>query len=58
MGVILGSSALPGQWTTPLQDTLYTAVSQFREQRISDLAQRTAKIAAQVLSPVPGMAAT
>jgi ADP-ribosylglycohydrolase/transcriptional regulator with XRE-family HTH domain len=56
MGVLLGSRALPEQWTAPLQDTLYTAVSQFREQRISDLAQRTAKIASEVLSSTPMIA--
>ena len=39
LGVILGGAALPEQWTAPLEDTLFTAVSQFREQRISDLAR-------------------
>jgi len=50
LGVMLGAAALPERWTAPLQDTLYTAVSQFRELRISDLAQRTTTIAANVLT--------
>ena len=50
LGVILGGEALPDAWTAPLEDTLYTAVSQFHELRISDLARRTALIAAQVLN--------
>ena len=49
LGVILGGVAIPEQWAAPLQDTLYTAVSQYRELRISDLARRTAKIAENVL---------
>ena len=50
LGVILGGAAIPERWAAPLQDTLYTAVSQFREQSISDLALRTAKIAESVLN--------
>ncbi len=50
LGVILGANAIPSQWTAPLEDTLYTAVSQFREQRISDLARRTALIAERILT--------
>jgi ADP-ribosylglycohydrolase/transcriptional regulator with XRE-family HTH domain len=50
LGVILGEAALPNHWTAPLQDTLYTAVSQFRDLRISDLARRTARIAEYVLT--------
>jgi ADP-ribosylglycohydrolase len=50
LGVMLGGTAVPEHWSAPLQDTLYTAVSQFRELRISDLARRTAGIAASVLT--------
>lgn len=50
LGVILGASAIPEHWTAPLQDTLFTTVSQYRELRISDLASRTAKIAERVLN--------
>lgn len=50
LGVILGAAALPSHWTDPLQDTLYTAVSQFRELRISDLARRTTRMASLVLN--------
>jgi ADP-ribosylglycohydrolase/transcriptional regulator with XRE-family HTH domain len=50
LGVILGGAALPERWTGPLEDTLATAVSQFRELSISDLAHRTARIAANVLT--------
>jgi ADP-ribosylglycohydrolase len=50
LGVILGEAGIPEQWTVPLEDTLYTAVSQFRELCISELAQRTAQIAERVLT--------
>jgi ADP-ribosylglycohydrolase len=50
LGVLLGAAGLSIQWTAPLQDTLYTSVSQYRELSISDLARRTAKIAADVLT--------
>jgi ADP-ribosylglycohydrolase/transcriptional regulator with XRE-family HTH domain len=53
LGVILGANAIPERWTAPLEDTLYTAVSQFHELRISDLAERTARIAAKVLNRTP-----
>ena len=55
LGVILGAAALPEKWTAPLEDTLNTAVSQFRELRISDLARRTARIAANVLTKNPSI---
>jgi len=50
LGVILGAENLPERWTTPLDDTLYTSVSQFHELKISDLARRTARIAESVLT--------
>lgn len=55
IGVVLGSAALPEQWTAPLEDTLFTAVSQFHRLRISDLAQRTSRIAESVLNQPPAM---
>lgn len=50
LGVLLGASAIPEFWSEPLEDTLYTAVSQFSKLRITDLARRTAKIAETVLT--------
>jgi ADP-ribosylglycohydrolase/transcriptional regulator with XRE-family HTH domain len=50
LGVMLGAGTLPEHWTAPLEDTLYTAVSQYRELSISDLARRTAGIATSVLT--------
>ena len=50
LGIILGGEAIPERWAVPLQDTLYTTVSQYRELRISELALRTAKIAENVLN--------
>lgn len=50
LGVIIGGAQIPPHWTEPLEDTLYSAVSQLHTNRISDLAQRTARIAAQVLN--------
>lgn len=54
MGVILGGSALPRKWTDPLEDTLYTTISQFHKLQISDLAHRTAQIAERVLTQNAG----
>jgi len=50
LGVLLGAEALPEQWTAPLEDTLRTAVSQFHQASIADLAQRTTAIAENVLT--------
>ncbi len=55
LGVILGAGAIPTNWTAPLQDTLYTAVSQFHKQKISDLARRTTFIAENVLTQISSM---
>jgi ADP-ribosylglycohydrolase len=49
-GIINGAQRIDQKWTVPLQDTLYTTISQWRERRISALARRTAKIASNVLT--------
>jgi hypothetical protein len=50
LGVLLGASAVPETWSAPLEDTLYTAVSEFSKVSIADLAHRTTRIAANVLT--------
>jgi ADP-ribosylglycohydrolase len=50
LGVLFGGSSIPEYWSAPLEDTLYTAVSQFGKLSISDLARRTAKVAENVLT--------
>jgi ADP-ribosylglycohydrolase len=50
LGILSGAQALPDKWTRPLNDTLHSAVSQFGEMRISELAQRMAAIAGNYLS--------
>jgi len=50
LGVILGAAEIPENWSLPLEDTLYTAVSRFSKLRISDLARRTTTIAEEVLN--------
>lgn len=49
MGLIYTQSRIPGHWTEPLHDTLHTALAQFPETRISELAARTARIAENTL---------
>jgi len=41
VGMILGASALPEKWTTPLADTIKSGVDGFGLVRISELAERT-----------------
>lgn len=50
MGVMHGNQNIPKKWTAPLQDTVCTTISRWRERRISSLARRTAKIAEETLS--------
>lgn len=50
MGMILSSSRLPSQWIEPLEDTLYISLAHFSSMRISDLAQRTARLAEKTLT--------
>ncbi|RPI26355.1 MAG: ADP-ribosylglycohydrolase family protein, partial [Chloroflexota bacterium] len=53
MGIITGARALPAKWTDPLQDTLYSDLARFSENRISDLAHRTVRLAQEFLSLQP-----
>ena len=45
MGTIYTQPRIPAHWAEPLQNTLQTAIAQFSETSISDLAKRTARIA-------------
>lgn len=49
-GAAFGAKALPAKWSEPLQDTLYSAVFGFAQNRISDLAKRSLKQATKVLT--------
>ncbi len=49
LGLIYTSRRLPAQWIEPLHDTLSSAVAQFPETRLSELARRTAKLAQNTL---------
>lgn len=49
-GTVLGVKAVPEKWTAPLNDTIYSAINEVSQARISDLAQRTLTIAARVLN--------
>lgn len=44
-GVLTGAEAIPDQWTGPLQDTVRSAVFGFDGMRISELAERTVRLA-------------
>ncbi|MFJ1809221.1 MULTISPECIES: ADP-ribosylglycohydrolase family protein [unclassified Streptomyces] len=43
-GVLTGASAIPPQWTEPLEDTVRSAVFGFDGARISELARRTTRL--------------
>lgn len=45
MGGLLGASQLPREWVEPLNDTLNSILVGFQENKISDLAKRTFKLA-------------
>lgn len=45
-GVLGGATAIPPQWTVPLEDTVHSAVFGFDGVRISELAERTVRLAA------------
>jgi len=47
MGAILGANGLPSKWIGPLNNRLLSIVLDFTDCRISELAQRTMKIAGQ-----------
>lgn len=44
-GIISGAAALPSHWTAPLHDTARSAIRGFDPSRISDLADRTVRLA-------------
>lgn len=44
-GVLAGAAAIPAQWTRPLEDTVRSAVFGFDGVRISELAERTLRLA-------------
>jgi ADP-ribosylglycohydrolase len=44
-GILTGAAKIPPNWTDPLQDTLRSALFGFDGSRISDLADRTIKVA-------------
>ncbi|MGW2963734.1 ADP-ribosylglycohydrolase family protein [Streptomyces sp. NPDC001220] len=44
-GVLTGAAAIPDQWKVPLEDTVRSAVFGFDGARISDLAERTVRLA-------------
>ncbi|MEU9154304.1 ADP-ribosylglycohydrolase family protein [Streptomyces sp. NPDC048417] len=44
-GVLTGAAAIPDQWKNPLEDTVRSAVFGFDGARISDLAERTVRLA-------------
>jgi len=50
VGIILGAKAIPEKWIAPFNDTVHSAINEVSKARISDLAQRTVTIAAQVLN--------
>lgn len=45
-GVLCGASAVPAHWTDPLEDRVRSAVFGFDGVRISELAERTVRLAA------------
>lgn len=45
-GVLTGAAAIPERWTEPLEDTVRSAVFGFDGVRISELAERTVRLAA------------
>ena len=50
VGMVLGAKAIPEKWTAPFNDTIHSAINEVSRARISDLAERTVTIAAQVLN--------
>ncbi|MER5464688.1 ADP-ribosylglycohydrolase family protein [Streptomyces sp. NPDC002668] len=50
-GVLCGASAIPPQWTDPLEDRVRSAVFGFDGVRISELAERTVRLAADSAGP-------
>ncbi|WP_320779106.1 ADP-ribosylglycohydrolase family protein [Streptomyces sp. CRN 30] len=52
-GVFAGAAAIPARWTEPLRDTVRSAVFGFDGVRISELAQRTVRLAETGMPYVP-----
>jgi len=50
-GVLGGAAAIPAQWTVPLEDTVHSAVFGFDGVRISELAERTVRLAVSAEAP-------
>lgn len=50
-GVLGGAAAIPPQWTVPLEDTVHSAVFGFDGVRISELAERTVRLAVSAELP-------
>ena len=50
LGMMLGAKAIPEKWTAPFNDTIHSAINEVSQAKISDVAQRTLAIAAQVLN--------
>jgi len=48
MGALLGAQQVPTQWTSVLKDRLQSIVVGLTDNRISDLATRTAEVARKV----------
>jgi ADP-ribosylglycohydrolase/transcriptional regulator with XRE-family HTH domain len=51
-GLAATSPHIPGHWTAPLEDHLSSAIAQFSDMSITDLARRTAAIAEKNLSSI------
>lgn len=50
VGALLGAGGVPDKWVAPLRDTLHSSLEGMNVNRISDLAQRTARMAQRVLA--------
>ncbi len=53
MGMVLGAAALPEKWTAPLHDCIKTGISGACSLRITDLADRTAKVMERMAKSEP-----
>ncbi|MBN1417720.1 MAG: ADP-ribosylglycohydrolase family protein [Planctomycetes bacterium] len=53
LGAILGADALPDPWIEPLADRVTSVLSEIPSARISELAERSAAIAASILAAGP-----
>ena len=49
-GMMLGADALPGKWVDVFNDRLLSAVREYSECKISDLAKRSYQIAGKVMA--------